>query len=290
MVSCPRVAIMGTAPSWRLVPWDDPGLKIWSLNDAYVLKPKRIDAWFDLHPLDKLYFRPRGRHVIDLADVPHGHYVRPEGHVDWLKTQAAQIPVYLQTVPEGWPANATEFPIAIAREYLYDYVASGPVMMIALAMQHGCRELHIYGIHLSTEGEYLEQRPNFEHLLGRFLGPEAVTLTRTNGLRRYTSRAGRVLVLPESSPILQHNRIYGYEPKPAPPEGYRALKARLHALQGEHTALIAAFVARPWYRPMRHALQRLTRVEAELSDVREQIVRIKQQNSSKVQTLPVVAA
>ena len=285
-----RVAIMGTANSWRMTPWDDPGLAIWSLNDAYVLKPKRVDAWFDLHPLDKLYFRKKDQKVIDLEDVPHGHYIRPEGHLEWLRAQAAQIPVYLQSVPEGWPVNAIQFPIDVAKQYLYDYIASGPTMMIALAMQHGCRELHIYGIHLSTEGEYIEQRPNIEHLLGRFLGRDSVTLTHAQGLRRYTTADGRVLVLPEASPILQHNRIYGYESKPAPPEGYRELKKRLAALRDEHTELIRAFVTRSWYRPMYQSLQRLTRVEAELSDVGEQIARIKHANSSKVATLPVVAA
>ena len=101
-----RVAIVGTAPSLKRTPWADPTLQVWGLNDAYTLGFPRADRWYEQHPLHKLYIRARDQKVVYADQVPHGWYVRPEGHLDWLQVQARTIPVFLQeTPPKGWPTG-----------------------------------------------------------------------------------------------------------------------------------------------------------------------------------------
>src|SRR6185503_1746112 len=101
-------------------------------------------------------------------------YCRPKTHLDWLATQ--QIPVWLH--PEyvsqhpaaaTW-AHAKPFPKAAVEAHFGRYFTSSPGWMIGQALMEGVKELHIYGIHLATEIEYIEQRPNFEMLCGALLG------------------------------------------------------------------------------------------------------------------------
>ena len=44
-----KLAIVGTAETWRDAPYDDLSWKIYSLNDAYRLGLKRADMWADIH-------------------------------------------------------------------------------------------------------------------------------------------------------------------------------------------------------------------------------------------------
>src|SRR6185295_2228492 len=168
-----RVAIVGTAQSWMKTPWHDLGLHIRSLNDAYRMPGfQRADAWYDLHPLDKFY-HPESNQVF-AHQIPPGHYCRPKTHIEWLSQQ--QIPVWLH--PEyarQHPAAATwkharAFPKADIEAHFGRYFASSPGWMMGQALMEGVKELHIYGIHLATEQEYVEQRPNFEMLCGALLG------------------------------------------------------------------------------------------------------------------------
>ena len=193
-----RIAIVGTAPSWKSCPWDDPGLLIWGLNDAYVLNLPRVDAWWEMHPLDHLHFRKMDQRVIHEQDIPVGYYVRPEGHLDQLKAMAKTIPVYLQAEPpQGWPVNAQRFDIERAVAEFGDYFASGPAYMVAQAIWDGAEEIQVWGIHLETEAEYREQRPQFEHILG---------IAKGRGIR---------IVMAPQSPVLKHGFRYAYQPRPA---------------------------------------------------------------------------
>ncbi|MGE0445581.1 MAG: hypothetical protein AB7P99_10155 [Vicinamibacterales bacterium] len=193
-----RVALVGTAQSWKSCPFDDPGLRIHSLNDAYVLNLPRVDAWWEMHPLDHMHFRTMDQRVIHEQDVPAGYYVRPQGHLDQLKAMAKTIPVYLQAEPpEGWPVNARRFDIERAVAEFGDYFASGPAYMVAQAIWDGAEEIQVWGIHLETDAEYREQRPNFEFMLG---------IAKGRGIR---------VVMAPQSPVLKHGFRYAYQPRPA---------------------------------------------------------------------------
>jgi hypothetical protein len=63
----------------------------------------------------------------------------------------------------------------------------------------GYQEVHIYGIHLATELEYVRQKPNMTFLCGLAVG------------------AGIKLFVPKESPLLQSTHQYAFEPDPAIP-------------------------------------------------------------------------
>lgn len=213
-----RIAIVGTAPSWTMTPWTDPGLTILSLNDAYRMPGfQRADAWFDLHPMDHYWHPPEENQPIFAHAVPPGHYARPKTHVEWLGRQ--MIPVYLHPdhatqcpASATWP-HAHAFPKAEIEAAFDRYFTSTPSWMLAHAILQGATDVSIYGIHLSTEHEYIEQRPCFEFLCGRLLGPGRIKVTRADKLRVYETAQGR-LTIPEASPVLSSNFQYAFQPRP----------------------------------------------------------------------------
>lgn len=247
-----RIAIVGTAETWKQTPWDDPTLEIWTLNDAYVLGFPRIDRHFELHPLDKMAFRPASQKVLKASDIPPGYYARPEGHLEWLKRAAQTIPVYLQQAPDpSWPVNAQRFPIEQVEAAFGAYWASGPAYMVALAMLEGASEIHVYGIHLATQQEYVDQRPNFEWWLGVAAG------------------RGIKIVMAEASPVLKHGWRYAYDPKPVtPPHPYMA---ELKATRKEKAQLTQALITWPAGKDRRRALDRLRRLDVIELDITQQL-------------------
>lgn len=277
MSNSERVAIVGTAPSWQQTPWTDVGLQIYSLNDAYRMKGfTRADAWFDFHPLDRFQLHDGGSPIY-AHQVKPGYYVRPKDHLAWLGAQARTIPVYLhpdyQTqYPEAahWP-HARPFPKAQIEAEFGRYFTSSPAWMMALAVMQGVKELHIYGIHLSTEHEYIEQRPNFEFLIGRVLGPRKITTTTKGGLRRYETADGLV-VLPESSPILSSPFQYAFEPRPR--AALEPLKWDAHKVQVKTQRAVQRLIDRkPWQRKA-PLIEELARCQVWQADIQDQMARV----------------
>jgi hypothetical protein len=257
-----KAVLVGTAGSWKEAPFDDPSAYIVSLNDAYMLKLPRVDEWSELHPIDKM---------VDARAIPPGHYVRPEGHIEWLRKQAETIPVWLQSEPPaGWPVNAKRFPIEEIEAKYGQYWASGPAYMLAHLYERGFRHIEIYGIHLATEHEYREQRPQFENLLGSFLGPHRTE--RREGEKRIYEGNGFTLVLPVSSPIMQHGWKYAYQPKPQPkPTPYRDELARTRS---EKDQMVRALVHWPAGKDKSEALEQLRWLEVIEADCIQQLQKL----------------
>ena len=239
-----RIAICGTAPTKALIPWDDPTIEIWLLNDMHVLHPKRADRWFDLHPLDKMWFREKDQTVFS-GDVPAGYFLRPAGHVEWLRKQT--IPVYVQDAAALGSPSAVTFPRERCEREIYPTYCSSPAWMVALALLEGVTELHIYGIHLATEWEYINQRPNFEALL---------TLAAARGVK---------VVLPKGCPLLRATHQYGFEEDPDTAKV--ALKRKMERLQYEMALVNKRAKARKWYqrKDPNHA-SRLAFLQAQMMD------------------------
>lgn len=252
-----RCSIIGTAPSWNAAPWDDPGMVFKTLNDGYTLGLPRSSEHYDLHPLNKMWFRPKGKTTFVEGEIPSGAFVRPEGHIEWMKEKAKSIPVWLQeTPPADWPGNARRFPIEDVKKFLNArpdqeaYISSSPTLMLAHAVLEGYREIHIYGIHLSTQAEYLKQRPGFEWLLGKVEG------------------MGINIVLPPECPLLKHTHIYGYEPEPVRPDA-EAVK-RQRQIQHEMNKLGSALMTWPRWKSKEQPLAQMTRLKAALRDAQMQ--------------------
>lgn len=244
-----RVAIVGTAQSWTHTPWADTGLHIRSLNDAYRMKGfVRADAWYDLHPLNQFY-HPAGDKVY-AHQIPPGFYCRPTNHLQWMSEQVIPVwlhPDYRTQHPEAanWP-HARAFPKAEIEAHFGRYFTSSPGWMIAQALLEGVKELHIYGIHLATEAEYIEQRPNFEMLCGSLLGRGKRTMTVHDGMRRYESADG-VLVIPETAPVLQSNFQYAFETRPHAHD--EPLKWELHKIDIKRARLVDGLKRKPSWSP-----------------------------------------
>ena len=288
-----RVAIVGTAQSWVKTPWSDHGLHVRSLNDAYRMPGfQRADSWYDLHPLNKFY-HPDGNQVY-AHQIPPGHYCRPKTHLDWLATQ--QMPVYLHPeyltqhpAAKDW-AHAKPFPKAEVEAYWGKYFTSSPGWMMGQAIMEGAKELQIYGIHLATEIEYIEQRPNFEMLCGALLGRGKRSMKVVNGLRYYETADG-LLVLPEEAPVLSSGFQYAFETRPGAKE--EPLKWELHKIDIKRQRLIEALKRKPRFTPFvivpdpqhgEHATESLTfrqaqdqlfRLEALAGDTQDQLSRMR---------------
>lgn len=281
-MSIERAAIVGTAESWVKTPWSDPGLVITTLNDAYTLGFKRLDEHYETHPLDKFYYRKRNQREVIASHVPPGHFVRPEGHVEWLKEQARTIPIWLkETPPAGWPPNARRFPLERLEQKYGAYWASGPAYMLMHLLDRGVKELHVYGIHLATSQEYRDQRPNWEFLLGRFLGREMNVVHRDG--KRYYEGTDALLVLPDECKILTHGWKYGFEPSPQPDPRHVELQQhqQLHAMLTRKLAMMGRWANRG------PALDRLRRVSARIQDLDQSIGKVRMGSTLRV---PVIAA
>jgi hypothetical protein len=209
-----RIAIVGTAPTWKDTPWDDPTLEVWALNDMHVLKLPRADRWYDLHPFHKMFFRKEGQPVNE-HDVPAGFFVRPDNHLAFLRSQT--IPVYVQDAALLGSPSARTFPREDILKRFGPHFASTPAWMMAHALLEGATEIHIYGIHLATEWEYLRQKPNLLFFMGLAAG------------------VGCKLVLPRGCPLLAFTHQYAFEEDPDVPK--IRLKRKLSRLQEEVNAL-----------------------------------------------------
>jgi len=251
-----RCAIVGTAQTWTQAPWPDTGIDILSLNDAYLLALRkwgtpslpRATVWFDLHPFHEMRFRPATEKKTSPWEVPTGAYLRPDGHLDWLRTRPH--PVYLHTAPPGWPTAQT-FPRQEIEAKHGAYFTSTPAWMLVWAIEQGYQEIHIYGIHLSTEWEYIEQRPCFEYWL------------------RYAIDRGIKIVLPTRCPLLKSKRIYAYEPKYDLP--LKAQELEVGKIKQIGAGYRKALTSLRWYQRQRtrDLLSRLEVANLELHDARE---------------------
>jgi hypothetical protein len=186
--------IVGTAPTWKLAPWDDKKAVIAGLNDAYLMGLPRYDVWYDLHPYNQMFFRPLNGKKIQAHQVPAGTFVRPEGHLQWLAKQ--RCPVFVNAADPRTP-RAQVFPRPDIRLQFGPWFDSSPAWMLAHAILLGYRRISIVGIHLASEQEYIRQKPNMTYLIG---------LARGKGIQ---------VDVPEASPLLQSSHAYAFEPDPA---------------------------------------------------------------------------
>ena len=272
-----KASIVGTAPSWRDTPWHDPDNRIISLNDAYRMDGfVRADAWYDLHPLDKFIAVPKDT-VIFPHQIPPGHYVRPVDHLDWLASQTIPVwlhPGYRTQIAEAkaWP-TAQAFPRDAIVAHFGRYFTSSPAWILAHSILQGFKDIGIYGIHLATQHEYMEQRPQFEFLIGRVLGPGKLTETVAHGMRWYETEDARI-GLPEASPVLASNFQYAFEPRPA--SFLAPLEWDLHRFTVKRERAVQQLATRPWWQSSTKTQTDLKMWEAYVADTRDRLQRAQQ--------------
>lgn len=241
-----KFVIIGTAPTWKMAPWNDPTAVIAGLNDAYLMRLPRFDMWYDLHPFGEFFYRDVSQKV-PASKIPAGAFIRPKGHLEWLAKQTC--PVFVQTADPRVP-HAQVFPRAEIEAQFGSWFDSSPAWMLVHAIAMGFREIQIYGIHLASEQEYVRQKPNMAFLCGLAVG------------------AGVKLVVPSESPLLKSTHKYAFERDPAVP----ILAAQRQAMQvQEEQAIVdkALQASRVWYRPQGDPLlrQRQAWLQTKLADV-----------------------
>ena len=258
-----RCCIVGTAGTWKQSPWNDLTVDILGLNDGFMLGYRlngvaglpRETIHFDLHPFAQMSFRPMdGRSMVHPDDVPLGAYLRPAGYIDWLRTR--QFPVILNDAPKDWP-HASTFPREAIVKKHGNYFASTPAWMLVWAVEQGYKEIFIMGIHLSTEWEYVVQRPNMEYWI------------------RYALDQGVKIVLPSRCPLLKNGPRstqipYAYEVKPDLP--LRGLEYDMQRIKARGASLHKQLAGLKWFdrSAKQELLARLSVLDLELADKRHE--------------------
>jgi hypothetical protein len=182
------VALVGfSASSLHLVPWQDPTVEVWGLNQAYINFERRPDRWFEIHRAES---RP------DVA-VP-----------DYLEDlKAIGCPLYMITAEAAYPTSV-KYPLeeiqAVVPPLYRSYFTSGVSYMVALALKEGFEEIALYGIDCATGTEYAGQKPCLEAWCSLAMG------------------RGVNVIIPAQSALFKTPFLYGYE---APKRYPRVLKA-----------------------------------------------------------------
>lgn len=261
------VAILGMAESTReLAPFDDLDVEIWGVNESASNrgphgKPwlRRWDRWFQMH---KKFDYSRSNNQND-----------PE-HWAWLRAATGK-PIYLQETDPEVPAGVQYPKDAIVAKYLKSYIRVGDTKPIeyfkssaayqlALAGLEDFQRVEVYGIEMSFETEYKDQRPNFEFwcgivgqtaeivlpatcsLLGgsdsfRYGYDQRPKLNPTQlGIRRMSMQRDREKFLAQLTDIGQEADTLGKELKAFSGDAVRvkAIKAKQKELDGKKDTLI----------------------------------------------------
>ncbi len=173
-----KVIILGTAPSCKDAPFGNPDFDVWGVAHCCFLKEvSRLDAIFEIH-------------TKDIWEKDNAPFHRFPNAVLFLQEKDAKF------------ANSQAYPLKEIRdiykvnkgfEYEADYLSSSLPYMVAMAIENGYEEIHVYGIHLLMDEEYFYQRPCLEYYLG---------IARGKGIKVYVHPA---------ADILKFNYLYGWQ-------------------------------------------------------------------------------
>jgi hypothetical protein len=174
-----KVAIVGFAPTWPLAPFADMDFEIWACNEFHLLN-RRIDLLFELHGRKEIEEKERDK-------------VKQE-HLNWLRN--SKIPILMQRHFDDIP-NSIPFPKDYIVQKYGNYFTNTISWQIALAIDLGFKEIHLYGINMANDEEYASQRPSVEYFVG---------LARGMGIPVY---------IPDQSDICKGWTLYGFEDEQA---------------------------------------------------------------------------
>jgi hypothetical protein len=184
-----RIALIGSAPSSvHLAPYGDASWTIWGCSPGAAAVVKRVDAWFEIHPLSD-------------AEVFTTDYV------GWL-TRLGK-PVYV-TAPSDQIPTAVAYPReAMVEKYGPFFWNSSLSWMFALALEQNPEEIGLWGVDMSATEEYALQRPGCHHF---------ITLARSRGIK---------VTVPPESDLLRPPMQYGFGTESLMYRKLRARRAEL---------------------------------------------------------------
>jgi hypothetical protein len=170
-----RVAIVGFTPSRDQAPYKNPDYEIWALNDLFEAIP-RADRIFQIHSRQSIdTYTTRGEHA---------------SYIDRLRS--LPVPIYMVEAYPDIP-NSIAYPIDEMVKKYGPYFTNTISYMIALAVEEGFKEIHIYGVDMAVGVEYIAQRPSCEYHIGIAIG------------------RGIKVFIPHQSDLLKSRFLYGFQ-------------------------------------------------------------------------------
>jgi hypothetical protein len=175
-----KVAIVGTAMTYKDAPYSDPSWELWGLNDHWNNMP-RATRWFEAN-----------YEAASISPVSHMPNIT---RLDWLKK--CPIPVYMEEHYPDIPMSI-RYPFDEINDWISeidpcgrDYFTNSVSFMIALAIYEGFDVIHLYGVDMAVGSEYEKQRPSCEFWVG---------IAKGRGIKFY---------IPEQSDLLKTMAVYG---------------------------------------------------------------------------------
>jgi hypothetical protein len=205
-----KVLILGTASTLHNTPWNEPGQDIWACAPVItqpVAKGKKFDLLFEMHPTT--YWM--NKTIMDRLNEPN-------------------LPIYMQDEYKEI-RNSIKYPLDEIRSKVPDclarYFTSTIAYMIALAWLEGYKVIELWGVHMSSDEEYGDQRQACESWLA------------------WAMAKGAVVYVPPQSEIFKCPHLYGYEQensivlqarirKEGLNNGLKQIKGELKKLQEEY--------------------------------------------------------
>jgi hypothetical protein len=193
-----KIALLGSHPaSMNMAPFGDPSWELWACSPQNFNQP-RIDAWFELHSLDRKW-------------VP--------GNEPYVQTLVNHPRVYI-AVPDARLPNGVLYPkdeiLAKYPPLHHGMFSSSVAWMLALAIEQKPDEIGMWGIDMAAGDEYEYQRPGCHYFMG------------------VASELGIKITVPVQSDILEVHPLYGYKEQW---RHYWKIKARKEELAGRINAL-----------------------------------------------------
>ncbi len=193
-----KICILGSHPaSMQLAPFKDINWEIWACSPQNYMAP-RVDAWFELHSLDRKW-------------VP--------GNEPYVAALQQHSRVYV-AVPDKRLPNAVIYPKDhILSKYPskhHTFFTSSVAWMLALAIEQRPTEIGMWGVDMAAGDEYEYQRPGCHYFMG---------VAETLGIK---------ITVPLESDLLELHPLYAYKEQW---RSYWKMKARQQEVQGRINAL-----------------------------------------------------
>ncbi len=141
-----RIALVGTAPSGKYAPFNDPSWELWGvgMRADYFRNAKR---WYELHRLD---------------GEP------PQWAADWralMKPWASECEIYM-FYPEPDLGRVVQMdPKPLLAKYGAFFMTSSFSWMMAQAIEEGAQEIGLWGVDMEYGTEYRQQRVGLRHFI-----------------------------------------------------------------------------------------------------------------------------
>jgi len=151
------VYLLGKGDGWDEIKDAPKGATIYGVNDACLRTPE-VTHTFHMHNL-----------------YEYGKNQVTESSTKLLKLHCEKHPEMELFSIKRYPdfPSCKEYPLDDILEYFnlpIPYISSGPEYMIAYAIREGFDEMYFYGLNMSVQKEYIDQKPGMEFWIGVAIG------------------------------------------------------------------------------------------------------------------------